>query len=236
VSANSGKLCPPVNNGGLQPLEHRYMLPDVSDHQSSRSDSPPTVSEGWLSASETHRRIVTATLSLETNLAIAQRAHAGALRAKALMFITGPNAQPDAEVPKEFWWAGGREALEQNWQTGDFETWIDRKTHMRALGVSFHLGDLQKTFPDVFKADDAIAKTPSSVAKPGRPPAEWWDDLWIDICRRLYEGELQPKKQADIEGAMSEWITLKTGKPPSTSNVRSRASKLWRAIKREDEK
>ncbi len=42
-------------------------------------------------------------------------------------------------VPKEFWWAEGHEALEQDWKSGDFETTIDRQHHARALGVSIGL-------------------------------------------------------------------------------------------------
>lgn len=189
----------------------------------------------WLPAPETYRKIANQTASPGTNLAIAQRALAGLLRAKAQVFIQGRESKADTAIPKEFWWASGHEALTQNWGTGDFETWIDRKIHMRALGVSFHLGDLRKAFPDAFKCDPMAPTPPESLSgKAGRLPAEWWDDLWVEMCRGLYVGDIKPQKQADIEKAMNDWITSK-GESAATSTVRSRARKLWQAISREGE-
>jgi hypothetical protein len=43
----------------------------------------------------------------------------------------------DVEVPPKFWWARGHEALTQNWSTGDFERWIDKRAHYKAYGVKF---------------------------------------------------------------------------------------------------
>jgi hypothetical protein len=149
------------------------------------------------------------------------------------MFIAGNKSKEDAEVPKEFWWAGGHEALEQNWKTGDFETWIDQKFPMRALGVSFLLADLRRSFPDVFKDDPPAASPPEgSSEKGGRPSAEWWDDLWIEMARALYVGDLKPQRQADIEKAMNDWISSKA-RSAAVSTVRSRARKLWQALTRE---
>lgn len=207
----------------------------MSEPSLETSESDCGEADEWLSAPQTRRRIVNVTLSRDTHLAVAQRAHAGLLRAKALMLIVGQKQKPGAEIPKEFWWAGGRQALTQNWDTGDFETWIDQKLHLRALGVSFHLGDLQKCFPDVFKPDlTKFASADSAAGKAGRPAAEWWDDLWIEICRGLYIGDLKPKRQADIEKAMNDWIES-SGKSAAISTVRARARKLWQAISREDE-
>jgi hypothetical protein len=60
----------------------------------------------------------------------------------------------------------------------------------------------------------------------GRPPAEFWDDLWAYIGASLYNGDLSPKNQADIEKAMAEWIDAQ-GHSAATSTVRSRARRLW---------
>jgi hypothetical protein len=48
----------------------------------------------------------------------------------------------DVDVPAEFWWARGEAALEQNWSTGDFETWLDRQIYCRAYGVTFREADI----------------------------------------------------------------------------------------------
>lgn len=65
--------------------------------------------------------------------------------------------------------------------------------------------------------------------KRGRPPAKWWDDMWVAIAIQLFEGALQPKLQVDIENAMQEWI-IANDKTAATSTVRKRARKLWDAL------
>jgi hypothetical protein len=59
----------------------------------------------------------------------------------------------------------------------------------------------------------------------GRPPAEFWDDMWASIAAQLYDGTLQPKTQADIERAMAEWITA-AGHDAASSTIRGRARRL----------
>ena len=70
--------------------------------------------------------------------------------------------------------------------------------------------------------------------KGGRPAAAWWDDLWIEIARQLYVGDLHPKKQADIESAMVAWVS-RFGRDVAVSTIRIRARKLWIALKEKDE-
>jgi hypothetical protein len=83
--------------------------------------------------------------------AICTGAHDGLVRARAERFIhehrSDGRTADNMEIPKEFWWAHGKAALDQNWSTGDFETWIDNKIHLRAYGVSFLRSDLQKMIP-----------------------------------------------------------------------------------------
>lgn len=66
-------------------------------------------------------------------------------------------------------------------------------------------------------------------ARGGRPRAEFWDNLWAEIAARLYEGDLKPKSQADVERAMTEWIEGH-GRTAAVSTVRSRARKLWQRL------
>lgn len=75
------------------------------------------------------------------------------------------------------------------------------------------------------------------VAKPnknGRPPAEWWDDMWVAIAKQLYDGSLKPKRQVDIENAVQEWIVANDNSA-AMSTVRRRARKLWDALMLDDE-
>jgi hypothetical protein len=76
------------------------------------------------------------------------------------------------------------------------------------------------------------AKKPAPVG--GRPPADWWDDLIIDICFRHFRGDLKPKTQADVARAMQAWMT-ENGYEAADSTVRVRARKVWNAIRRDAE-
>jgi hypothetical protein len=212
------------------------MLAVMSERPISTDEDASSRADQWLSASETRRLVRMHTDAFYASQTIAKRAFAGLLRARASLFMAGNKSQKDSLIPKEFWWAGGEAALTANWEIGDFETWIDRRLHCRAFGVQFHAGDLQEMIPEAFKSVAPPEGPPSSATgKVGRPPAEWWDDLWIEICRRLYVGDLQPKRQADIENAMNDWVAA-NGSSAAPSTVRSRARKLWRSIGNEDEK
>lgn len=68
----------------------------------------------------------------------------------------------------------------------------------------------------------------------GRPPAEYWDQLWAAIATALYFGDLKPKRQVDIEKAMADWIA-DHGHSASPSNIRKRARILWQNIEFVDE-
>jgi hypothetical protein len=62
--------------------------------------------------------------------------------------------------------------------------------------------------------------------KGGRPLAEHWDDMWAAVAFALYNGDLVPKSQADIENEMLGWLEA-NGLAAATSTVRGRARRLW---------
>ena len=74
-----------------------------------------------------------------------------------------------------------------------------------------------------------IIITASLPRKGGRPPAEFWDDMWAAIATKLYDGTLTPKTQADVERAMADWIELR-GHSAADSTVRGRARRLWDSL------
>ncbi len=190
-------------------------------------------SEEWITAVEAVRLLKSVFNSEYTvRMTICQRAHAALIHARAEQFMIDDRSAGEREVPKDFWWAEGHEALKQNWITGDFETWLKHKTRLRAFGVSFLRADIEKMIPADLELSPAqpIAPVQSIVPKGGRPKADWWEDLWIEICRQLYEGILIPKTQADIERAMQQWIS-NHDKAAGDTTVRDRARKLWLAIK-----
>jgi hypothetical protein len=185
------------------------------------------MSEEWVSAIESFTLVATSTHAYSAAHAICSRAYDGLIDAKAARFIRHDKTFDDAEIPKQFWWAKGHAALKQNWKTGDFETWIDSRYHWRAYGVSFSRRGIEALIGPALAGRRVL---PDSTAKAGgRPAAAWWDDLWIEICRQLYAGDLQPKKQADVESAMMDWAS-KQGHDPAPSTIRSRTRKLWTAL------
>lgn len=83
---------------------------------------------------------------IKNPLAICERCHAGLIRTRANVLKRDEEELRDVEVPRGFWWAEGHAALEQNWTTGDFSTWIDNH-HARAFGISFALDDMLALVP-----------------------------------------------------------------------------------------
>lgn len=78
---------------------------------------------------------------------ICERAYAGLIRARAEQFQIAGRASADKEVPREFWWAEGNLALEQDWIAGDFSTWLQHKTELKAFGVTFAREDVERLLP-----------------------------------------------------------------------------------------
>jgi hypothetical protein len=142
--------------------------------------------EDWLTASETIR-YVRAASALTARFSIAKRAHAGLLRARADTLIFKGESYPDAEVPKGFWWAEGGDALEQNWELGDFATWIDYTDRIQAFGVRFHRGDLAKMIPGGLAAEPPPSVAHELSAKRGRPLSELWPEWVAELTLYLHE-------------------------------------------------
>lgn len=94
-------------------------------------------------------------------------------------------------------------------------------------------------------ADDGLAPskhaeraTPSAQQSPktlaGRLPAQWWDDLWIEIFRQIHLGDLKPTKQADIVQAMLQWLSDRDVHV-SEGTVKPRARKLMAMLRTLDD-
>lgn len=90
------------------------------------------MAEQWISASK-------ALEIAKDEFALCSRLHAGLIVAWANLLIIDHKKQRDAKIPQRFWWAEDHGALKANWQSGDFETWIDGKVLCKAFGVSMAL-------------------------------------------------------------------------------------------------
>lgn len=80
----------------------------------------------------------------------------------------------------------------------------------------------------------ASAITPLGASAPpknrgGKPLAAHWDAMWADIAFQLYNGDLQPTKQADVSKAMFAWLTSK-GIDAGQTAVTDRARAIWQKI------
>lgn len=194
-----------------------------------RDQSIVPAQEEWITAAA-------AITMLRTNHEVAarticKRAHAGLVKARAVRFIRDRQVTDNADVPTEMWWADGGAALTQNWATGDFETWTNQQlVQLQAYSVTFRRSDIESLVPA-----HSAAKISAPVAKAvgGRPKASWSDDLWIEMCRQLYVGDLKPKKQGDITKAMIEWLSAR-GEEPADSTIKDRARRLWAVIGKDE--
>jgi hypothetical protein len=198
--------------------------------------------EEWITAADALAALKPTLTTYSAQIAICKRAYNGLIRARAERLIVDEKVSNNVEIPKEFWWSEGHTALTQNWTTGDFDTWIDLskitvsylsggEVHLQAFGVTFVRADIEKLIPAGTPALAAAQAPPVPAATVGgRPPAEFWDNLWIEIFRQIYLGELKPKTQADITNAMLTWIEHR-GEKASESTVKSRARKLFQALR-----
>lgn len=135
----------------------------------------------------------------EATRTICRRAHAGLIRARAERFIISGQPADNVDVPSKFWWAGGEAALTQNWQTGDFETWVGHEVRLEAFGVTFLRSDIEKIVtvrePTVREAalqhernDQRQPKIASSgrTVFIGHGRATTWLELKIFLVERLH--------------------------------------------------
>jgi hypothetical protein len=65
--------------------------------------------------------------------------------------------------------------------------------------------------------------------KGGKPLAEHWDQMWAAIAVQLWQGDLKPKRQADVKRAMETWLDAQ-GIDASDTAIIERARCLWREI------
>ncbi|WP_395018429.1 hypothetical protein [Dongia sp.] len=102
----------------------------------------------WVRAAEAVEMLAPIMAEFSAHLRICERAHAGMIRARAELFHEGPRVAHNQDVPRDFWWAEGHGALEQDWAAGDFSTWIRHgSVQLKAFGVTFALTDIQKLLP-----------------------------------------------------------------------------------------
>lgn len=113
------------------------------------------MAEHWISAATARDIVAQPPDSAIGTYALCNRSFAALVKTKARLFTIKKQGLrlENAEVPAAFWWAGGHEALEQDWATGDFSTWIKREEEWQAFGVSFALSGVLEMLPTERRAD-----------------------------------------------------------------------------------
>jgi predicted nucleotide-binding protein len=150
----------------------------------------PTDGDDWMTAAEAIQ-FLDLPLDVATS-SICRRAHAGLIKARAKLFLSFGKEQTDFDVPREFWWAEGGAALEQNWISGDSETWVKKTEQLmtgrvrregpeQAFGVTFRRADIEqlKSASKTAASAPAASTTPAQTAPPtvfighGGHSSEW---------------------------------------------------------------
>jgi hypothetical protein len=190
--------------------------------------------------------------------AIWGRLNGGVIRAAASNSsrATPPNAEPALTstptiIPARYWGHYSSSTSPDFWQTGDARFFfgtrrprVEFSTVIRCFGIRLDPASIRALLPAMvakpqnpLPASSPLPNAATNVARPvnkgGRPRKEWWDDLWVEICRQIYTGDLQfveqVSKQADIEKAMLEWAS-EHGHDVSEASIRKAANKLFRAL------
>lgn len=128
--------------------------------------------------------------------ALCSRLHAGIIPARARLFKVGDRQKERFDIPPKFWWAGGHEALEQDWRSGDFSTWIDQKFHWQAFGVELSLAGVLEMLD--FEQRAIIARSLSVAGN-----AQWVSAM--DARSVAYQ-------QMGFTATTAEWTILEQGK------------------------
>ncbi|WP_156878227.1 hypothetical protein [Sphingopyxis sp. QXT-31] len=78
-------------------------------------------------------------------------------------------------------------------------------------------------------SEAAPASMPTAAGKGGRPRKGWWDDLWIEMIRRIEAGNLHPTSAAQLQKKMEDWLG-ENQIYPGDSTLKPMANKLFKYL------
>ena len=172
-------------------------------------------------------------------IAVCKRAHAGLLRARAKRFCTAEECRDHVDVPASFWWAEGREALDQDWLTGDFSTWIEGRYELRAFGVEFSKEDAEAmgaSFQIAAEVQPPVSEQPLAAAipavlvnrggNPGKLPV--WHDFWMAVLSMHNEGEID---RADSQADLRRKLLAKIEDRLDDETIKPQVRKVWHLLR-----
>ena len=157
-------------------------------------------------------------------------------------------------IPKQYWQYCSQTGTDL-WGAADVRFFIPTRVRrtsssltVRCFAIKLNPVDVRATLPPLPPEDQRLYplkaasenKAPAQVATKartaeranpgGRPRKEFWDDFWIEICGQIYEGDLKPETQADLERAMLEWVENRGGEVGETT-IKAAARKLFKTWK-----
>lgn len=143
----------------------------------------------WLSAAMALKLVESALgEGAQAREAIAARAHDGLVPTRATRLVKDGRPSDDVEVPKEFWWARGRPALQQNWVSGDFSTTINQARRWHAYGVRFQAKAIEAMLPEdgLGGVSEGGKRQYASVQKRGPPLSKLWPSWVAELVAHIH--------------------------------------------------
>lgn len=228
-------------------------------------DAPSITAEElatWLTPREALTVLEKAFSAAIATEALLDRARGGIIKAAAqhLALETGGKAAglvPTVLIAKDFWTYFPDTAAERArfWATGDvrFYLGVQDRLHgygygdekaVNCFGIRFEPTGVRGLLPTTPSPGSVLSVPPATPSPPteatnkgGRPPLPFWEDLWIEMCRQIYAGQLwtDVRTQASIQRAMLAWATAQ-GHEMGDSTARNAARKLYGALIKEEGK
>ena len=190
----------------------------------------------WISAQVALTRVSELLGDWQGRLTICQRAHAGLVQAKAVRLTKAAgryekaSTSDDAMLPNTFWWAEGKESLEQTWETGDFGTSINdgrESREWKAFGVRFRREDIEAMLPEQHAVVFKPATAHNSAQRTGRPKVASWNAWIAELALHVHENGLPTgegsKGQEALISAIAERLAKQGIEGPSRSTVQGAA-------------
>jgi len=146
----------------------------------------------WVSAADALAILEPRFTAFSAARRICERAYAGLIRARAELFQVDGREHQHVDIPKEFWWAKGHEALEQDWAAGDFSTWIERRAQWNAFGVTFNRADIEKLLPDPGSAESRASVQSAEEKQANRRQELYLQLLHLEATAPDFTGATTP--------------------------------------------
>jgi hypothetical protein len=137
-------------------------------------------------------------------------------------------------VPQKFWEQCDSWGDDHFWLTGDetfrvsgpgggtFARMLDIRFDPETLGSRAHK-------PDPPNAHLLTMPPDEQRPKGGAPRKAWWDDLWIEMIRRIRANELHPETAAELQRTMLNWLGER-GFYPGEDTLKKTAIKLFKYL------